>query len=818
MREAIDWLLGLRTLRPGDEGVRFGFTYELTPWQWALIASLAVFVGTWCYRRIEGPRWWRGALGGARAGLIMLLAVLAAGPRLIRSNETVERDWLILLADRSGSMRIADVPGSGVNAPPISRDQQLAQILREHQTGLGAAQRGRVSLWLGFDSGAYELKPGPAASQPDAAATPTLNAPDGRRSDLAGAIESALARAAARPVSGIVFFTDGRATDTVGRATLRRLGAERIGLYPVALGSAEPLSDLSVRSVNGPGMAFVNDVVPVEAVLQRAGSTRSAAGARVQLIDTLTDKVLDERRVEFDPAPDTAAGDDARVRRVTLTGTPATAGGAQWRVRIVPDSPDLVAENNAASIAIDLVDRPLRVLYLDGYPRWEYRYLKNLFARERSMHYGAMLLTAGRRFLAEGSESQVTLPATAEQWNQYDVIVLGDLRPDVLTPEQHEQIKRRVLVGGAGLLWIGGEGATPSAWRGTALADLLPMTVGADGAPIRPWDQEVTVRPTPAAERLGVLRLLEQPSEGSWWPAAVSDPTSGWSRLRWAQRVERASLKPATEVLAEAEPINSGAESRSALVTTMRYGGGRIVYVATDEIWRWRYGRGEDLPERFWLQLVRLLGREAVGRAGKPAILTVTPARSEVGAPVRVSVELLDQRLLDAAPATVSVRLGRIGDLPAAGAARPTGPDTPTPGDAVELVLRPAGDASAAEGRRVFSGTWVPSQTGLYRATVSDALLAGDRVSTDAEIWLPDDELARPEADHALLASLARETGGRVLSPADLDRLDQILPRREVRLAGVPDEQTLWDAPLALILLVLLAGFEWAGRRLIRLA
>lgn len=813
MRDLLDWLLGQRTLRFGDEGVRFTMTYELAPWQWALIATAAILAGSWCYRRIEGPRWWRSALAAARAALLLLLAFLAAGPRLTRPNETVERDWVIVLADRSASLRIADVQAPG-SSTPQTRDDQLKTVLAAHQAGLAAAQRGRVSLWLGFDSGAYELKPAAGSNRP-AASTPDLPDALGRRSDLGAAIEAALARAAARPVSGIVVLSDGRATDAISRATLRRLAAERIGVYPVALGSPDPLTDLAVRSVQGPGMAFINDVVPVEAVIERIGSAAKAATAMVQLVDSLTGKVLDEREIRFDPSPDNQApdADAARTRRLTLTGSPSTAGAAQWRIRVVPTGPDLVADNNAADLTIDLVDRPLRIIYLDGYPRWEYRYLKNLLAREKSMSYSALLLAAGRRFLAEGGgDEPLTLPNTPEEWNRYDVIVMGDLRPDVLTPEQLEQIKRRVLVGGAGLLWIGGDGATPLAWRSTTLADLLPMSLSSDGASLRPWDQDVVMRPTPSADRLGVMRLLERPADGSWWPASISDPSSGWSRIRWAQRIERQSLKPAVEVLAEALPASTG-PAPTALVSTMRYGSGRIVYVATDEIWRWRYGRGEDLPERFWLQIIRLLGREAVARSGRPALLTLSPSRGEVNQPVRVSVELIDQRLLDSAPATIAVRIGRIGD-----AAHKPVDAPPSSADSVELVLRPSSEPGSGEGRRIFSGVWVPTQTGLFRAVISDALLSGDNITADAEIWLPDDELRRPEADHSLLASLARDTGGRMLTGPELDRLDQILPRREVRLAGIPDEQTLWDCPLALILLILLATWEWVGRRLIRLA
>ncbi len=514
-------------------------------------------------------------------------------------------------------------------------------------------------------------------------------------------------------------------------------------------------------------------------------------------------------------------------------------------MRLVTEGVRLLRPPVDAPVNIDLIDRPLRVLYVDGYPRWEYRYLKNLLAREKSISFSALLLAPGRRFLQEGTTLLESLPLKAQEWDQFDVIILGDVRPEVFSRAQLEQLSRRVSVGGAGLLWVGGQGPTPSAWRGTSLADLLPFTLGLGGAggtgggAISAWDQDVTMEPTPLADRLGVLRLSDQPDEqGRFWPASVANPEVGWSRLRFAQRIDPGTLKPAAEVLAEARGV-SPQGARAPLVTTMRYGAGRVVYVGTDEIWRWRYGRGEDLPERFWLQLVRLLGRDSIDKSGKPALLTFTPERSAVGQPVTVSVQLLDQALQDEARTSIGVQIVRSGDVGAA----PGSSDASVDGGVapLDLTLRPGAAPGRADGGRAtapggrdeagsawYSATWVPSQPGAYVGTVTDALtaraatggeaaLARTPITATAEVFLPDDELRTPQSNHPLLSALAEATGGAVLAPAEVGTLEQRLPRREVRLPGAGEEKSLWDSPLALMLVVGLLTIEWVGRRLIRL-
>src|SRR5690606_8464014 len=221
---------------------------------------------------------------------------------------------------------------------------------------------------------------------------------------------------------------------------------------------------------------------------------------------------------------------------------------------------------------------------------------------------------------------------------------------------------------------------------------------------------------------LGVLRLAEGPDEsGSWWPQRLSDAGTGWWQLRYAQRIEPRSPKPTAEVLATAVPPAGGAGA-TALVLSMRDGAGRVLYVGTEEVGRWRYGRGEFCPGRLWLQTVRLLGRERLARAGKGAVLTVTPMRGEVGRPMRIGVELIDQMLLDAAPPNLRARIQRVGEPGSRGR------DAGEPGEVTDLVLQPerteAGFGRGTEARQ-FAGTWLPHMSGRYQIEVADSLLSG---------------------------------------------------------------------------------------------
>ncbi len=791
MNELLAKLLDLDTLRFGAEGVQFGFERQFPAWAWVTIVGVAALLAGASYRRLEGPLAARAALATLRAALLILVAVLISGPRLIERTETIERDWVLVLVDRSASMNIADAPPQREGGARRSRDQQLRDAVQASWPMWQDLGREREIVWLGFDAGAYDLALSRSRDGTNIESV-ALGEAEGKRTSLASALAQALRRSAARPLSAVVALSDGRSLDEPSRAALRQLQAERIPVHTIALGSELPVGDLAILRTETPEVAFVNDVAPVTVELVRTGAADTAP-ATVRLIDKDTGKTLAEKQVTLGPDP----------TEVTLSHTPDAAGESTWVVEIESQGAgDLIEANNRVESRIRLVDRPMRVLYLDGYPRWEQRYLKNLLIREKSIVSSNLLLAPDRRYLQEGDVELDALPDSPERWAEFDAIVIGDVLPGVFTMTQLEQIREHIATRGAGLIWIGGPGATPNRWFDTPLADLLPISSSA--GLIGPIGESVVARPTPTAERLGILRLGATADDA--WPADLSDPSAGWSLLRWAQRIPAEAIKPATEILATATPANDP-DLSYPLALSMRFGAGRVLYIATDEIWRWRYGRGEALPERFWVQMLRFIGRESLSRAGRSAALSVSPRSAVVEQPVRVSVELLDQALIDTGLASVAVRLERRPD---------PGETDPTP--PVEIVLRPedAGATSMGPSARRFAATWLPSEAGTWIVRAVEPALAGLAMNAELQVALPNDEMRRPETDFPLLARLSAETGGLTFTEATLDTLPDSIPNRQLRILRERTED-LWDTPLALIVIVTLLTLEWVGRRAVRL-
>ena len=604
-------------------------------------------------------------------------------------------------------------------------------------------------------------------------------------------------------VSLLVALAAGRLAPRRARATRAFVANGAKGPVEVAEGAvmaltrAEPGAAWWAGTLEGDGgdqLEFLAQVVePIETAV--AFDPELAAGRRGrhsvveldELVDDRDGSILDSTEIELDP--------DQPTMDTVLTAAPSRSeedtGTRRWSVRIEGED-DLVPENNTVALDIEFVDRPLRVLYIEGYPRWEYRYLKNLLVREPSIESSVMLLSADRDFAQEGNTPLARLPRTAEEFAAFDLIILGDIPSGFLTDSRQELIQEQVARRGGGLVMIAGPRSMPSSWSGTPLADLLPFTGSLE---LDRRDGPVLARPTDVATRLGVLRLVLGEDYG--WPEALSDASYGWSQLQWVQRIDPERLKPTAEILAEVRPADGDQADVTPLVLGMRYGAGQVLYVATDEIWRWRYGRGELLPEQFWVQLLRLLGREAV-QGDQPVRLVVEPRQAVIGRPVRITVDLLDAVSGLLPPDSVVVEAFD-GD-----------------GVLVGTVELPAsGEAS-------WAGTWIPPEVGPVEFRIAQpglSALAGGIIAT-IEVARPDDELRDADADHDFLATLSKETGGLVHLPDEtpglLDRVHEQLPNRAI-VTERPLRERIWTSPLFFTLFLLLATLEWVGRRLTRL-
>jgi len=812
------------------------FETALPLWLWLLIGFVCLLAAGYGYHRLQGPRSLRLLCAGVRAVLLLVICLLLAGPQRVIRNDIVTPYSVGVLVDQSGSMGFVDViEGDAV----VSRGASIQTALKDRSTEwLDDTIDERQLRWFGATTTAAPLTspaPGSSPLNPTSATPPqTINAESidalsaqsasSGGTALPGALDSAWGLMAAEPVGAVVVLSDGRSQQPVTEAWLDAMKRRGVPVVAVPVGPKEPLTDLALQQVVSPAQAYVGDPVPMVVRLQQLGGEPiDPVGVTVRLVDVETGDVVDERTHEGvaigDPIelvanhqghPD--ASDPTLATSGAFGGDISSGGGRQvYRVEAVLTG-EKVTANNREEVAVTWVDDPIQVLYIEAYPRWEYRYLASALTREQSVESSMLLVAAARagegRFVQEGDKPIQRVPNTARELSPYDVVIIGDVPVTAFSQEQLDMLRAHVADEGAGLIFLGGPEEMPVAWASSPLSALLPMKQPSGVREMSLSSAGHLMRPTDYASQVGVMRL-------SGPDVAAEDDAQGWpnvlSPLLYAQHL--GELKPAVTALATLHPFGGNPLSPvlgdgQPLITMMPFGGGSVVYAGTDETWRFRRGRGGLYFEQYWIQLVRALGKKRVQQTGAGrAALTVSDKRVAPGSPVAVSLRLMDPELIDRRMAEASLTVTQ--------AKEQAGSDAQT--------LRLASQALPMDTSQLASqrleGIWTPREPGRYVLSMGGSLsaLALEQVVTVVE---DTPEMNDTRTDHLALERLAEATGGVVLPLSKLNTLPAVLETLGVPKTLVQTDEMrrpLWHGFLPWIVVLGLLTAEWTLRKVARL-
>lgn len=282
--------------------------------------------------------------------------------------------------------------------------------------------------------------------------------------------------------------------------------------------------------------------------------------------------------------------------------TPEESGRFVLVAEVEPVAGEIVEQNNRAEREVTVIDDFLRLLFAEYEPTWEWRFVKEVFHRDKlvGMRGFRTYLRSSDPIVRETNElflPTVTLPRN--EFFEYDVIFLGDMPASSLSSKFCEMTKEFVGKFGGGLVVMAGPRFGPGELAGTAIADMLPVVVDPDGQAID--GSEFDLRLTPLAPQYDFMRLGE----------TDQDMARGWGnlgRLPWYQPVRRLETSAST-VLAE-HPTDTCIDGKTPqpLIAIRKYGRGEVVYIAHNEMWRLRRKYGELYYRQFWGQLIHRLG------------------------------------------------------------------------------------------------------------------------------------------------------------------------------------------------------------------
>ena len=595
----------------------------------------------------------------------------------------------------------------------------------------------------------------------------TLPAP-GQTTNIAAALTNTLNSARQSPLSAVVIVTDG--SDNSGNANAEWLSSLRqfdTPIHTVGVGRETVAEDTELTDVSIEQIITPNSKAYAQLTIT-SGSTQEAEIKLYSGSNILASKPISLRQ---------------GVSNHTLEFDSGEEGVIDLEFVLVGQSGEVNQTNNTQNRILQVQDTPRRVLYFEGEPRWEYKFIQRALAEEPSLLVSTLLRTSPNKFyrqgIAEPDELEEGFPLDRETLFKYDALILGSIEAALLSPEQLLHIKEFVSERGGSLLMLGGlRGLNSGGWGVTPVGDVLPVTL-ADPETETFVRQQTSALLTDAGAHSPILQLSEDAEENN----------QIWASLpRIADFQEVGSPKPGATSLLEVVSTTGAAP----LLATQRYGRGSATVLATGGTWNWQMKMpSADLThETFWTRLVQSMVLTSPQRLS----LTTDQAQYRDTQEVEINAELRDELFRPIINADVTALAVNQRE------------------EAIEVLLRPVeGEPGKYQGNLLAedAGDWRVDLTAREGETV---LGEGSRYFSRS---VGESEHFSVAQNRTLLEQIADETGGEYRTLNELSTLGDSLRFSD---SGIQERQLLplWNMPLFFLALLALKCLEWGVRLLWR--
>lgn len=742
---------------------RFGFDVRPGALLLVLIFLLAAVFVYFIYLR---PRFrlskrTTAALVTLRAALLTLMIVLLLRPVVVVSSVIPRSSYVAVVVDDSLSMKLRDI------ADGATRLDTIKQALLNTNTGQTSFlnrldQKFKTNLY-GFSGNLTRLKDGNDLFG------------EGRTSDLAGALEETIKRSSGTPLSAIVLATDGASNVPADiTATLRELRARDIAVFAIGVGNTSRPIDAELSRINMPRRVLVGSRVNIETFVGLSGydATKVLIGVRE-----------DGRAIKTEEF--NLRGNDTQA--INLEIMPTTPGVHRYTVEITPLDGELTVDNNKQDALVEVIAGPLRLLHVEGEPRWELGKIREaLQLNEKNLTLVSLQRTGENKFYRQGIGNQTELatgfPKTEEELFSYDGLVIGSVEAGFFSADQLRSIEAFVARRGGGLLALGGRLSFDGGkYKGTPMDDLLPVSL--TGGPVDDVNSFAPVyKPllTGAGQAHPITRLNEdRAANQKMWnelpPVSVSEVLT--------------NVKPGATVLLEARKVD-GSGAHVPLLVQQRYGRGQTLALTASDTWRWRMRMDSknNAHETFWRQMLRY-------------VVSTTPQQIEIGTAkdvyavddtVNIVADIRDKRFNPVGDAHVTARV------------------TKPSGVTVDVPLK----FTTLNAANIYTGEFKADELGQHRVELSGTSATLGQLSATTNVLVSDlnREYYSAAQNSDLLKRIAAETGGKYYTPAQTQSLLDDLTYRQTPYSERVTKD-LWDMPVNFMLLVGLLSAEWFLRK-----
>jgi uncharacterized membrane protein len=706
------------------------------------VAALAflVIISVLMARQAATLRWLQlGTIGFLQFLMFALVLVVLWQPALVSERLLQGENAVAIMLDTSGSMTF--------NESGNTRMEQAQALLTPDA--------------LEDISSIYKILPYRFSDSANEMESFALLPEPGESTNLGQAITQTLRQASSSSLGAVILISDGSDNSgAISQADLTEIAGYGVPIHAVGLGREDIPEDLELTEVSLPEKAL-----PGTTLTARIGVRHDQGGtARVKVYDGDT----------FLTTEEIILGDDQNMTLAFVDIEVPDPGQLDLRFTLDPINNESNLANNTRAQVVDVEESRYKVLYVEGEPRWEYKFMQRALNDDPSIQLSTLLKVTPNKYYRQGIESQEQLengfPEERAELFDYDALIIGSFNAAELTADQQEMIRDFVSERGGSLLMLGGlNGLGLGGWGESVVNEVLPSRLNADQAEFVREKSFVTLTDNGKLAPLLQLSGSESENERIW---ADLPEVADYQQL--------GPLRPAATTL-----LNVNVDGRmQPLLVTQPYGRGQSYILATGGTWRWQMSLpvADMSHETFWRQLTRAL----VANSPRPFELSSRVDTEEI----KVRAELRDPESEENQGLAISAVVSSENN------------------DVVTLELLPITGQPG-----VYEASFSPNETGLYSieaiSRVGENLVGS---STTAVRYDQGQEIFNVRQNRQLLERVAEITGGQYWTVEEWDEIPEAI---SFSTAGITEQQIsfLWDAPFFFFLLVLLKTMEWLLRR-----
>lgn len=762
------------------------FSYYLPVWAVIIAILIAAGITVFFYLRLKHPitQLLRISLISLRFIAISIILCCLLAPVIIEKKDVTPPTHISVLVDTSSSMQLED---NHNGKSDTSRIEQVNQLL------FGESSQFLQTLQKDYKVHIHSFDTSLNATQPFG----DFFEAKGKLTDITNAVTVAEKNMKGHPTAGIILITDGAHNSST--LQLKNITDLKIPIYALGVGSIHPPKDILIQDIDVSPIAHTGHETVVRVTVAQTGYTTKTT--RLSLREINTNKLIDAEIVSFekDSSNQYINLEDQSIVQGTkhiieFKVTPDIEGNIQYKVVLPSLEGELTNDNNEKTFSLKVIKAKLKIFYLEGRPRWDYTFLKRTLERDPDLETTFAVLTKkiytnttlARKdgYYPQQPTQQITpFPNTQQQLSKYDLLILGDLSDQHLTPKQQELIIDFIENRGKAVVFLPSHNALGrKGLRNTKLEQLLPIQIPPIGC--REQKADFTLHLTQTGMYHPMMQLTD----------TIESNTEIWQNLPPLNRMYQGfQLKAGATSLIEIQNV-------TPILIFQRVGLGKCLFLAAEGIWNWDFGVQtfknpsiQNVYPRFWAQVLRWMSQQSDDNR---IYITTDSSTYNQGDIAKVNVNAYSSTFQPQDNVEIMLTV--------------TSPN----GSKYPLRTRAEGKDSTDSISGAYSAQFKVDEKGTYQLTANGRLdnipLGEDNIEILVQPQLI--ELESPQHNENLLRKITEQTSGALLTIEDAKQIhEKINPVKNP--VFIDEERDLWAHPLILIAIVGLLGTEWFLRK-----